>query len=116
MGEGPSVGLGPNLHPKVADGLVAAAQAMELPHQIEYLPGHTGTDAWAIQVSREGIPTGLLGIPLRYMHTSVETVVLKDVERTGRLLASFIAQLDGKFLDALTWKPMAEKESDEEEA
>jgi endoglucanase len=114
MGEGPSIAFGPNIHPQVFDGLVTAAKAMELPHQIEPIPGRSGTDAWAIQISREGIPTGLLGIPLRYMHTPVETVVLKDVERTGRLLAGFIARLDDEFLDALTWKAPSRKENEEE--
>jgi len=103
MDGGPGIALGPNIHPQVFEGLVAAAKAMEMPHQIEPVPGRSGTDAWGIQVSREGIPTGLLGIPLRYMHTSVETVALKDVERTGRLLVAFIARLDDEFLDALTW-------------
>ena len=116
MGEGPSIAFGPNIHPQVFDGLVTAAKAMELPHQIEPIPGRSGTDAWAIQISREGIPTGLLGIPLRYMHTPVETVVLKDVERTGRLLAGFIARLDDEFLDELTWKAPSRKENEEEEA
>lgn len=115
MNGGPSIAFGPNIHPRVFDGLMAAAKAMELPHQTEPVPGRSGTDAWAIQVSREGIPTGLLGIPLRYMHTSVETVVLKDVERTGRLLAAFIARLDDEFLDALTWKE-PKQENDREEA
>jgi len=116
MDEGPSIAFGPNIHPRVFEGLKAAAKAMELPHQIEPIPGRSGTDAWAIQVSREGVPTGLLGIPLRYMHTSVETVVLKDVERTGRLLAAFIARLDDEFLDALTWKEPPSKEHGREEA
>jgi endoglucanase len=115
MGEGPSIAFGPNIHPQIFDGLVSAAKAMELPCQIEPVPGRTGTDAWDIQVSRSGIPTGLLGIPLRYMHTPVETVALKDVERTGRLLANFIARLDGDFLDALTWKPQSKKADDGEE-
>lgn len=104
MGKGPGIAFGPNIHPQIFDGLEASAKALEMPYQIEPIPGRSGTDAWAIQVSREGVPTGLLGIPLRYMHTSVETVVLKDVERTGRLLAGFIARLDDEFLDALTWK------------
>ncbi len=110
MDGGPSITFGPNIHPKIFDGLMAAAKAMELPHQIEPVPGPTGTDARAIQISRDGIPTGLLGIPLRYMHTSVETVVLKDVERAGRLLAGFIARLDDEFLETLTWKPKGETE------
>jgi putative aminopeptidase FrvX len=116
MDGGPSITFGPNIHPQIFDGLVDAAKALELPHQIEPDPGPTGTDARAIQVSREGIPTGLLGIPLRYMHTSIETVVLKDVERTGRLLAAFIARLDDEFLDALTWKVPQKSDNDGEEA
>jgi putative aminopeptidase FrvX len=62
-----------------------------------------GADANAIQISREGIPAALLSIPLRNMHTPVETVAVKDVERTGRLLAAFIARLDENFLDSLKW-------------
>ena len=58
------------------------ADALEIPYLVEPVPGATGTDAWAIQVAREGIPTGLLGIPLRYMHSAVETVALDDIDRT----------------------------------
>ena len=104
MGKGPAIDFGPNIHPRIFEGLVEAAKSVEMPYQIEPDPGPTGTDARSIQISREGIPTGLLGIPLRYMHTAIETVALKDVERTGRLLAAFIARLDDEFLDALTWK------------
>ncbi|MFZ5917849.1 MAG: M42 family metallopeptidase [Chloroflexota bacterium] len=114
MGQGPSITFGPNIHPKMHQGLVEAAKALELPYQLEPAPGPTGTDAWAIQISREGVPTGLLGIPLRYMHTSVETLALKDVERAGRLLAGFIARLDETFLDALTWKPPSKGKAKEE--
>jgi len=66
-------------------------------YQVEYAAGATGTDAWAIQVAREGIPTALLSVPLRYMHTSVETLNVRDMERTGRLMALFIAGLDEAF-------------------
>ena len=58
------------------------------------MPGNSGTDAWAIQVAQEGIPTGLLSVPIRYMHSAVETVALDDLDRTARLLAAFIARLD----------------------
>jgi putative aminopeptidase FrvX len=102
MGEGPTIGLGANFHPKVHERLVATAKAHEVPYQIEPTPGRSGTDAWAIQVTREGIPTALLGIPLRYMHTPVETVDSRDVERTGRLLAEFIAELDEAFAQELS--------------
>ena len=72
----------------------ASGQPNRAREEIEPVPGRSGTDAWAIQITREGIPTALLGIPLRNMHTSVETVSLKDVERTGRLMAGFIGKLE----------------------
>jgi putative aminopeptidase FrvX len=91
---GPSIAMGPNINPRVFDRLVEAARAIEMPYQIEPVPGNTFTDAWNIQVSRSGIPTGLVSIPLRYMHSPVETVVLRDIERAGRLLAEFTTRLD----------------------
>jgi len=94
---GPTIGKGPNFHPLLVERLLATAGEHELPHQVEIIPGRSGTDAWAIQVAREGIPTALLGIPLRYMHTTVETVCIKDIERTGRLLALCIAGLNEDF-------------------
>ncbi|MBU0490951.1 MAG: M42 family metallopeptidase [Chloroflexi bacterium] len=90
---GPAIGLGPNFAPALFDRVVKTAQAHEIPHQIEPAPWVGGTDAVAIQVAREGIPTSLLSIPLRYMHTVVETVALADIERTARLLAHVIAEL-----------------------
>ena len=96
MGDGPAIAYGPNIHPRIHERLVETAKRQEIPYQVDPIPGATGTDAWAIQVVREGVPTGLLSIPLRYMHTSVETLVLKDVTRTGRLLAHFIASLDAE--------------------
>lgn len=101
MDGGPSIAIGANIHPLVYDHLVKAAKDQEIPYQIEPIPAGTGTDAWAIQVAREGIPTGLLSIPLRYMHTSVETLVENDIARTGRLLAHFIASLDDDFASLL---------------
>ena len=80
-----------------------------VPFQVEISPGRTGTDAWAIQVTQDGIPTGLLSIPLRSMHTPIETLSVKDVARTGRLLAHFIASLDESFMDNMVWKPAGEK-------
>lgn len=112
LGKGPTIGYGPNFHPGLRAALVEAAKALEMDHHLEPAARVGGTDAVAIQITREGIPTALIGIPLRNMHTPVETVSLKDVERTGRLLAHFITRLDQDFLDSLTWDPYAD--TDEE--
>jgi endoglucanase len=65
------------------------------------MPSGAGTDAYAIEISREGIPTILLSVPSRYMHSPVEVVHPKDVERIGRLMAYFIAGLEESFVDKL---------------
>lgn len=101
LNKGCSITYGPNIHPRLADKLAAIAEEHEIPHQIEVIAGPSGTDAWAMQVTRAGIPTALIGIPLRNMHTSVEMLAVKDVERTGRLLALFISELDESFLETL---------------
>ncbi len=101
IGKGPAIAFGPNIHPAVFERLEATAKAHEIPYQVEPAPANTGTDAWAMQVTQAGVPTGLISIPLRSMHTSVETLSLKDVERTGRLLAHFIAGLDDAFVNTL---------------
>lgn len=103
MDKGPVIGIGPNVHPRISRALVDAAKRLEMSYQMDPIPGPSGTDGWAIQVAREGIPTGVLSIPLRYMHTPVETVAVKDVERVGRLLAEFIYGLDQEFIRALTY-------------
>jgi endoglucanase len=103
MGEGPTIGLGPNIHSKLHTALLDAAKRAEIPHHVEIIPRHSGTDAYSIQVSRSGVPTALVGIALRNMHTPVEIVSVKDVARTGRLLAEFLAGLDGRFLETLSW-------------
>jgi endoglucanase len=95
--KGPTIGIGPNLHPSIVNRLKKVADTNEIPTLIEPLSGSTGTDAWAIQVAREGIPTGLLSIPVRYMHQPVEVASLNDVERTGRLLKHFINSLEPDF-------------------
>ncbi|MFN2110884.1 MAG: M42 family metallopeptidase [Anaerolineae bacterium] len=97
LGKGPTIASGPNFHPQVVERLKAAAKAEEIPYQHEPVPGGSGTDAWGIQVAREGIPTGLVEIPLRYMHQPVETAALQDIERAGRLIASFVARLEADY-------------------
>jgi len=101
MDGGPSIAMGPNFHPRLFDRLIEAAKAIELPYQVEPIPAESGTDAWHIQVSRSGVPCGLVGIPVKYMHTPVETVCLRDVERAGRLLAEFVCRLPLEFVETL---------------
>lgn len=101
LGKGATIGVGPNMHPKITERLLEVARQNEMDVHIEPLPGSSGTDAWAMQVVRAGIPCGLISIPLRSMHTPVETVATKDIERAGRLLASFIVGLDDAFFDSL---------------
>jgi len=103
LGKGPTIGCGPNFHPKLQDALFQTARELEIGVHLEPAARPGGTDAYAIQVSQEGIPAELLSIPQRNMHTPVETVAIKDIERVGRLLAAFIARLDGEFLDSLVW-------------
>lgn len=94
LGKGPAIALGANIHPRIHKQLTMLAKEYEIPYQLDVNPGSSGTDAWAIQVVQNGVPTGLLSIPLRYMHTSVELVDMQDIKRTGRLLALFITSLN----------------------
>jgi tetrahedral aminopeptidase len=93
LGSGPSLCVGPNVHPRVLDGLRASGRALGIPYSVEGIPVSSGTDAMDIQIAREGVPTGVVGIPCRYMHTGVETVDPRDVERCARLLAHYLASL-----------------------
>ncbi|MCT4605708.1 MAG: M42 family metallopeptidase [Marinisporobacter sp.] len=99
LGKGPGITLGANIHPKIHPRLKAIAKEHNIPFQIELSPGNSGTDAQAIQITQSGVATGVLSIPLRYMHTSVETIDLRDIKNTGRLLAYFIASLDDEDLE-----------------
>lgn len=111
LGGGPVMGIGPNFHIKLSDKLKEVAKYHEIKLQYDTLPGRSGTDAWSIQVSRGGVPTLLLSIPIRNMHSPVETLDLSDIERAGRLLAHFIASLDADFLAAIDWDDLKQGES-----
>jgi endoglucanase len=103
LGKGPTISYGPNFHPKLSDSLVEAAKSLEMAWQMEPTPRPGGTDAYAIQMSREGIPAALVSIPLRSMHTPVETAAIKDIERAGRLIAAFVSRLDENAMAKLAW-------------
>jgi putative aminopeptidase FrvX len=82
------------MHPRIFELLHEIAEQEKLPFSIEVSRGHTNTDADAIYLSRVGVATGVVSIPLRYMHTPVETVQLDDVEAVVQLLVAFARRLE----------------------
>lgn len=102
LGDGSAIAVGPHVHPKIYRKMKEIAEELSIPYQLEPSPYPGGTDAYAIQVTRSGVPTALISIPLRYMHTSVETLDLADLKAGARLLANFIARIDTEFVEGLT--------------
>jgi putative aminopeptidase FrvX len=94
LGGGPTLMRGPSMHPQIFELLHETAEAEGISFTIEVSRGHTNTDADAVYLSRAGVATGLVSIPLRYMHTPVETVDLADVEAAVRLLVAFARRLE----------------------
>jgi len=93
LGSGPAIGRGSTLSPRVFELLAETAEEAGIEHTISASGRGTSTDADVIQISRAGIPTGLVSIPLRYMHSPVELVDLGDVEASVELLAAFAMRL-----------------------
>jgi endoglucanase len=93
LGDGPVLFRGPNINPRVFDQLEHAAGEHSIGVQVRGVPRGTGTDANVMQLTREGVATGLVGIPNRYMHSPVEVVHLDDLERAAQLLAVFCLAL-----------------------
>ena len=89
LGGGPTIGRGASLSTMVSDQLIEAAEAEKIPYTIEAASRDTHTDAEAIFNSHRGVATGLVSVPLRYMHSPNEMVLIEDVENTARLLAAF---------------------------
>lgn len=104
LGKGPVLGWGPNIHPALFKVFKNLAERLDIPHAVEVMPRHSGTDAFAMQVVAEGIPTMVVSLPLRYMHTPVEVISLKDIQRAGHLLAEFITSLEADFLEKIRWE------------
>jgi endoglucanase len=94
LGTGPVVARGSSLHPEVFELLYDAGKAEDIPFTVESVGRSTGTDADAIHISRAGVPTGLISIPLRYMHSPVELVSLADIDNAARLIAAFARRLE----------------------
>ena len=93
LGSGASVTRGPVVNPRVCDLLVEAAAAESIPYSVEVYSGATHTDADDVFTARAGVPTGLVSIPLRYMHTPSELAQLDDLEAVVRLVAAFTRRL-----------------------
>lgn len=94
LGKGVMIGISPILNTAMTDRLFDLAKNNDIPYQYEVMGGSTGTDADRVTVSLMGVPTALLSIPQRYMHTPVETVDVRDVAATGDLMAAYIGEFD----------------------
>ncbi len=95
LGSGPVIYRGATLSPRVFELLIATAEQAGIEHTVGATGNSTGTDADAVQFARSGIPTSLVSVPLRYMHSPVETVDLADVEAAVELLVAFAETLHG---------------------
>lgn len=93
VGKGPSVMRGANANPIVFDMILAGAKKEEIPYQVDVAAGGTGTDGNAMQINMGGMAVGILGVPLRYMHTPCELLAIKDVEDCARLMAAYCRQV-----------------------
>ncbi|HET7560115.1 MAG TPA: M20/M25/M40 family metallo-hydrolase, partial [Limnochordia bacterium] len=105
LGGGPSIGIGPSLHPGLRERLKEVAKAQHIGHQFDLMPGRNGTDAWAIETARGSVPCALLSIPLRHMHSTAEVVDLRDIRETARLIAAFAQGLDARTMEG--WRHAA---------
>jgi endoglucanase len=94
LGSGPVISRGSTLHPRVFELLHAAGEAEGIPFTVEASARYTGTDADAISLTRAGVPCGIVSLPLRYMHSPVETVQLSDVHAAAQLIAAFCRALE----------------------
>ena len=90
MGKGPMIGVSPSLSKSMSNKFIQIAKTEKIPHQIEVMGGTTGTNADAIGVTRGGVKTVTVSIPLKYMHTPVEVISISDIENSARLIAEFL--------------------------
>lgn len=98
---GPVICLGPNLHHGLNKKIISIADKYKIPYGLEVEPGNTGTDAWDIQVSTKGVPTSLISIPIRYMHTPVEVVNINDIKNTGLIIGKFIEHIKSEDMEGI---------------
>jgi endoglucanase len=97
LGSGPALSIGGNIHPAIFEGLQRSAKKLSMPYRVEGCPTGSGTDAMDIQIASSGVPTAVIGIPCRYMHTGVETVEPRDVDRCAHLLSHYLSELSSEW-------------------
>ena len=90
LSKGPMIGIAPILSKEISNKLILLSKENEMPYQLEVMGGRTGTNADSIAVSKTGVRTGLISIPIRYMHTPNEVVDIEDIKMTGKLMACYI--------------------------
>jgi len=91
MGGGPAIAVGPNTNRAFTRKIIDKAVSCGIDYQLEVLPGNSGTNAWAIQTSRMGVATAIVSLPLKYMHSPVETCLVSDGEKIVNLLSEFFS-------------------------
>lgn len=96
LGKGPILRKGPTYNHFVLEQLKQVAEKKKIGTQLQPEPRGAGTDAYALQMTRAGVPTALVSVPNRYMHSPVETIALRDAERAVDLIAAYVASLTGK--------------------
>lgn len=90
LGKGVMIGVSPVLSKHMSDRLISLCKKKNIPYQLEIMSGDTGTNADALSVTGGGICSSLISIPIRYMHTGVETADITDIENTARLIAAYL--------------------------
>ncbi len=90
IGSGPVISRGANINPKLFNLLINTAKREKIPYQVLGEPGRTGTDTNVMQLSKKGVATALVSVPLRYMHTPVELLSTKDLDNTARFIVTLI--------------------------
>ncbi len=96
IGGGPVLSRGSSMHPLVFERLAEVAEAAEIPYSVQAAPRASRTDADGIFLVRSGVPTGLISIPNRYMHSPNEVVSIEDLIRAAQLLAAFVRSLEAE--------------------
>lgn len=96
LGKGPILPRGANINPALFELLVDTAEREKIPVQLTGIPRATGTDANVMQISRKGVATALVKIPLRYMHTPVEVLALSDLENAVRLISATLYRIGAR--------------------